>query len=105
VQITNPSWLSGIEGWAPNSVFRNIERNADGKRTYVEEDVYWDEHSNPYRQNIVAKINELSHEDRCREIDPQSVALSPTRGSKESPVFFVTCGSGKDALNVWFNVK
>ncbi|MBD8652333.1 hypothetical protein IFT66_14690 [Rhizobium sp. CFBP 13726] len=102
VKITSPTWLADREGWAPNIVFRNIERSSDGARIYVDTDLYWDEHSSPYKRSIVAKINEISRETRCREIQPDTIAMSPTRSLPGRPVFFVTCGTGAGAFNVWF---
>ena len=104
VQITSPDWLSSLKGWAPNSVFRNIERSGDGRRVYVESDVGWDETTRPFKKQIVEEINRISREPRCADIDPYTVALSPTRSSPGKPVFFVTCGMSTKPFNVWFEL-
>ena len=104
VQITSPDWLSSLKGWAPNSVFRNIERSGDGRRVYVESDVGWDETTLPFKRQIVNEINRISREPRCTDIDPYTVALSPTRSRPGKPVFFVTCGMNTTPFNVWFEL-
>lgn len=102
VQITSPDWLNFVKGWAPDTVFRNIERTGDGARIYVENDIDWDKDTEKFKPQIIAKINKLSGESRCASIDLSSIAMSPTKSSPGKPVFFVACGTGASTFNVWF---
>ena len=88
-------------------------RQADADRTTLEEaatnsrldadDFFWDEQTIPFQAEIVEIVNRITREhQRCRDPDPQSVALS-SRSSPGTPVFFVTCGQGVSAYNVWFS--
>ena len=103
VRIVTPDWLNTVTGWVPNAALREIGRGTDGARIYVAEDFYWDGDSAKYKPQIVAAVNRIARENRnCHEIDPSSVALSPTKSKPGDPVFFVTCGAGAGAFNVWF---
>jgi hypothetical protein len=103
VQIVTPDWLTHVRGWVPNDALREIERTASGKRVYVEDDFYWDDDTTQFKPQIVAVVNKIASENRnCGEIDTASVAKSPSRSKPNDPVFFVTCGSGANAFNVWF---
>jgi hypothetical protein len=103
VKITEPSWLADNMGWVPVSVLRGVEYNPDGKRVYTEADFFWESDTSAYRTELVAAVNKIVRETPgCEKIQPASLARSPTRGTPEDPVFFVTCESGGPAKNVWF---
>ena len=103
VRIVEPSWLTKVKGWVPNTVLREIERDDSGRRLIVEEDIYWDEETSQFRTEIVAILNRIVRENaRCEKIDMGAVSKSPSRSKPGEPVFFVTCNDGADAFNVWF---
>lgn len=103
VKIETPDWLTHVKGWVPNTVLREIERTESGGRIYIEDDFLWDEDTSQIKPQIVAVVNKIAHENRnCGQLDTSSVAKSPSRSSPGDPVFFVTCGSGANAFNVWF---
>ena len=103
VQIVTPDWLTHVAGWVQNEALRDIERTASGARVYVEADFYWDDDTSHFKPQIVTAVNRIKQENRnCRQIDTSSVAKSPSRSKPGDPVFFVTCGSGASAFNVWF---
>jgi hypothetical protein len=104
VQITSPDWLTHVKGWAPNSAFRNIERSTDGTRVFVEADVYWDKDTSPHKKRIVEEINRISRTKGCSDLDPATVALSPSKSTPTKKVFFVTCGFTSTPFNVWFEL-
>lgn len=104
VQITSPDWLTHVKGWAPNSVFRNIERSSDGARVFVEADVHWDKDTTPHKKRIVEEINRISRTEGCSDLDPATVAQSPSKSTPTKKVFFVTCGFTSKPFNVWFEL-
>lgn len=105
VQITSPDWLTFVRGWVPRKALRGVETSDDGERVYVEEDFHWDADTRRHKPQIIAVVNRIARDHPgcgSGRIDPQSVARSTSRGSSADPVFFVTCGSGTAAFNVWF---
>ncbi len=83
---------------------RGQMRDAAGVQVFTEEDFIWDKNTSPYKDIIVAAVNKIHRENsRCKEIDPSSAYLSGSKSSPGKPVFFVTCGSGAKAFNVWFS--
>ncbi|WP_139267157.1 hypothetical protein [Celeribacter indicus] len=103
VRIVTPDWLSDVGGWVPTAALRQIGRTEDDDRLYVEEDFHWDTDTAPFKPQVVTVVNRIARENRnCREIDTASVAKSPSRSGPGDPVFFVTCGSGMEAFNIWF---
>ena len=78
--------------------------SASSQRTLVESDFYWDAATEPHKDIIIRGVN-MVHRDntRCRTIDASSAYISSSRGSTSNPVFFVTCGSGANAFNVFFS--
>ena len=103
IQIVTPDWLTHVRGWVPSQSLRHIERTQSGRRLYVEADFFWDEDTENYSQAIVQAANQIAAENRnCETIQTSSVARSPTRSRPGDPVFFLTCGAGSQAFNVWF---
>ena len=103
VRITSPDWLSDVSGWAPSTALRVIERTETGQQLFTEPDFYWDDDTTTYKPQIIAAVNRIAAENRkCTPVDPGSVAKSPSRSTPGDPVFFVTCGAGVGAFNVWF---
>jgi hypothetical protein len=103
VQIVSPDWLADVKGWVPNKALRGIESADDGKRIYVDDDFNWDEDTSRYKSELVAIVNRIANENQnCFPIDPSSVAKSMSRSKPRKPVFYVTCGSGPGAYNIWF---
>lgn len=104
VQIVTPDWLTHVRGWVPNRALREIERSASGHRVFTTDDIYWDDDTSRFKEEIVSVVNRISHENsQCREIDAYSVAKSGSRSKPGEPVFYVTCNSGASAFNVWFS--
>ncbi len=103
IRITSPGWLTEVSGWAPSAALRVIERTETGQQLFTEPDFYWDKDTTTYKPQIITAVNRIAAENRkCTPVDPGSVAKSPSRSTPGDPVFFVTCGMGVDAFNVWF---
>ncbi|MFS8980891.1 hypothetical protein PO002_41945 [Cupriavidus necator] len=104
VQIVRPSWLTSHVGWVQSKVLRRRQYDAIGMVIFTEEDFLWDKKLSPYKKIVVAGVNSVYREnEQCGEISPETAYISPTRGTKADPVFFVTCGTPPDALNVYFS--
>lgn len=105
IEVTKPEWLrESHKGWVASRFLREQARDATGVRVFNEEDFIWDGKTSPHKEIIVAAVNKIHRENsRCEEIDPSSAYLSGSKSSPENPVFFVTCGSGANAFNVWFS--
>lgn len=106
VQVTKPEWLTHVRGWVKRDVL-SVPRARGEARTFVVDDIYWDDKTRPYQVLIVKALNRIHREDpRCRtDIDPGTVARAASKGDSANPVFFVTCGSGAGVVNVFFNEK
>lgn len=71
---------------------------------FTEEDFYWDKKTKEYKDLIVHMVNEIHRKNpKCMTIDPATAAMSSTKGTASDPVFFVTCGEGINAFNVFFS--
>ncbi len=105
IEVVNPDWLrDSHRGWVASRFLRGQMRDAAGVQVFTEEDFIWDKNTSPYKDIIVAAVNKIHRENsRCKEIDPSSAYLSGSKSSPGKPVFFVTCGSGAKAFNVWFS--
>lgn len=105
IQVIRPDWLKDShKGWIASRFLRKQMRDAAGVQTFTEEDFIWDKITSPYKGIIVAGVNKIHRENsRCKEIDPSSAYLSGSKSSPGKPVFYVTCGSGAAAFNVWFS--
>lgn len=72
-------------------------------KPFVESDFYWDKHTKPYKKLLVEQVNRIRENNpKCRDAEP-NVYMSPTKGTKENPVFFVICGKGNEIHNVFFS--
>jgi hypothetical protein len=83
-------------------------KTAETRRAYVESDFYWDAETNPYRQRLVEVVAATWPKvPGCREIDPGTLAYSPSRTTSfgKGPTFFVTCANPADVpFNYWFTL-
>lgn len=94
----------GIWNSKPENKEENNAPPQKQPKIFVEKDFYFDKHNAPYKEIIIAGVNKVYKEHpQCTTIDPGSATISSSKGSKENPVFFVTCGSGQNAFNVWFS--
>ena len=107
IQVDKPDWLrKSHRGWVASRYLRKDERDDMGVRVFTEADFIWDKNIAPYKDIIIAGVNKIHRENiRCKEIDTSSAYISGTRSTPGGPVFFVTCGSGANAFNVWFSKK
>ncbi|MDR6265287.1 hypothetical protein [Roseobacter sp. N2S] len=104
VQIVTPDWLTHVRGWVPNEALREIERTASGQRVFKSDDIYWDDDTSSFKDEIIKIVNRIARENnQCKKIDTYSIAKSGSRSKPSEPVFFVTCNSGASAFNVWFS--
>ena len=106
VWVVEPDWLSDSHrGWIASRFLRPIERDTGGKRIFTEEDFIWDKKTRSYKDLIVRGVNKIHrYNERCGEIDPASAYIS-SKSTSANPIFFVTCGSGAQAFNVFFSKK
>ena len=103
IQVIEPDWLTHVVGWVPVAALRPIERDRSGERTYVESDFYWDEHTTPFKEPLIANVNKIVREnDRCESVDPGTLSRSGDRSRPGNPVFFITCNNDRGPFNVWF---
>ena len=76
--------------------------SASPSEVFSEADIYWTEHTEPFRNLLVTAVNNVARNNsRCRKLDPGSVDRSLSRGTDDDPVFYVTC---EDASGLPFNV-
>ena len=105
IHVDKPEWLRDSHvGWVPSNVLKGEPRDAQGHRLYTEADFSWDNNTRPHKAIIVSGVNKIHRENpRCRDIDTGSAYISGSKGTKKNPVFFVTCGTGRHAHNVFFS--
>lgn len=105
VAVTDPDWLRDSHiGWVPSSALRGRVVDQAGKEVFTEADFLWDQTIEPYKEIIIAGVNKVHRENsRCTAIDASSAYISSSRGTPADPVFFVTCGEGFNAFNVFFS--
>ncbi|MBN49956.1 MAG: hypothetical protein CMN85_10475 [Spongiibacteraceae bacterium] len=86
------------------AIFLATSVGTNAAPTYTEKDIYIDDKTRPYKDLIVAGINKVARENsRCKRMEPSSAYISGSRGTKDNPVFFVTCYEGNNPFNVWFS--
>lgn len=104
MEVVTPDWLTHVRGWVPSASLRAIQSTASGKRVYVDADFSWDGDTRKYAEEIVTVINQISQENnKCGTIDTGTLSLSSSRSTPNKSVFYVTCGTGGQAFNVWFS--
>lgn len=105
IAVTDPDWLSDSHiGWVPSSALRGRVVDQAMKEVFTEADFIWDQTIEPYKDIIIAGVNKVHRENsRCTTIDASSAYISSSRGTPADPVFFVTCGEGFNAFNVFFS--
>lgn len=105
IRVTDPDWLSSShKGWVLSKFLRKKQTDAAGKEIFTEKDFIWDNNTSPYKEVIVAGVNKVYRENaRCKDIDPSSAYISSSKGTKDNPVFFVTCGKGRNTFNAFFS--
>lgn len=105
VKVTDPDWLSkSHRGWVLSKFLRKKQTDASGKEVFTEKDFIWDKNTSPYKEIIIAGVNKVYRENaRCKDIDPSSAYISGSKDTKENPVFFVTCGKGRNTFNAFFS--
>lgn len=105
VQVKEPEWLSTTHvGWVPSKVLRPVLRASSGGERFTEQDFQWDSKIFRHKGLIVDSVNRIHREvPGCNVIDPYSAYLSGQRSSPSKPVFFVACGRGAQAFNVYFS--
>jgi len=83
-----------------------IFSNESFAKTFTEKDFYWDDATTPYKEIIIKGVNKVYKENsRCKIIDPSSAYISSSKGTKNNPVFYVTCGKGQNTFNAFFSKK
>lgn len=104
IRVTEPeSFRNTHAGWVQSSVLLKKKVDSAGVKVITESDVIWDKDTKPYKSIIVEGLNKIHRENaNCKEIDSM-VIKSKTKSTKVNPVFFVTCGSGAKAVNVFFS--
>lgn len=103
IKISEPSWLTHVEGWVKSNVLRPIIRDEKNNRIYTEEDFYWDNISKKYNNDMVDAMNFLNASGICKGMQPYSLSYSRTRSTTNLDVFYITCGEGGQAKNIFFN--
>lgn len=105
IKVTKPEWLATY-GWVKREILATPRAGSEA-RTFTEKDIYWDKRTKPYKEMIIKAVNRIHREDpRCKEdIDAGTVSQSTNRGTPSNPVFFVTCGTGTNVVNVYFSAE
>ncbi|BET59162.1 hypothetical protein [Geobacter sp. 60473] len=104
VKVTEPDWLRESHiGWVQSTALRKPKKEASGAQIFTDADFTWDKKTSTYKSVIIAGVNKIHRDNpRCKDIDPSSTYMSNSKGTKSDPVFFVTCGKGANAFNVFF---
>jgi hypothetical protein len=105
INVTDPDWLrESHKGWVPSKTLRQQMKNPKGVEVFTEQDFIWDKKTSLYKKIIMAGVNKIHRENsQCKDIDPTTAYISGNKGTKSDPVFFVTCGKGAGAFNVFFS--
>lgn len=88
------------------NVIADTPRIAAESHEYIDKDFYWDKNTTPWKAVIIKGVNKIHRENpRCTNLDPGSVDVSLSKGTKSNPVFYVTClhalPSASRALPSW----
>jgi hypothetical protein len=104
IRVVEPEWLRDTHrGWVAN---RFLLSDQEFTQTgFTEADIFFDDQTWPYKDLIVQAVNKIAREDpRCKDsLDLGLVTMSPSKSKPGKPVFFVTCGIGVKAVNVYFS--
>ena len=75
------------------------------RRTFVESEFYWDKYNRAYKDLIVKGANKVFRENpRCHTLDPESATTSISKGTKNDPMFYVSCKTEDgEPFNVFFS--
>lgn len=105
VRVQEPDWLRNSHiGWVETRSLRKKKTDAQGVVVFTDADFHWDKRTAPYKNIVIAGVNKVHREnERCKTIDPTTATRSPSKGSADDPVFFVTCGRGASAFNAYFS--
>lgn len=105
IRVTDPSYLSeSHRGWVESKYLRAKKTDLSGAEVFTEADFSFTDKTRPYKNIIIEGVNKVHREkSRCKKIDPSSAYISGSKGTKSNPVFFVTCGEGIKAFNVFFS--
>lgn len=84
------------------------EYNYNKAETFTERDFVWDDKIRPYKKIIIAGVNMVHRKNpACKHLTLSSVYISPIKGSKDDPVFFIPCGNdwaeNPQMVNVFFS--
>jgi hypothetical protein len=103
IQVVEPDWLHFVKGWVETKYLLQTSQSGEN-RVFTEEDIYWDINTKDYKEGILKELNRIHKENPIctNAMDTGTVTKSPTKSTPGNPVFFVTCGSGVNAKNVWF---
>jgi hypothetical protein len=105
VRVVDPEWIAQTHvGWVASSVLREQDVGTDGVETFTEADFLWDSKTSRHKKLVVTAVNKIHSENpHCKDIDPTSASLSGARSTPKKPVFYVACGTGPKAFNVFFS--
>lgn len=107
VQIVEPDYLQDQIGWVERSVLDTPL--APGEiRDFTADAFHWDKYTTKDKKLIMQAVNRIHREDpRCKDrIEPSTASLSDAQTKqKDFPVYYVTCGEGLSAVNVYFDSK
>ncbi|UZP67834.1 hypothetical protein N1030_02345 [Desulfovibrio mangrovi] len=103
--ISTHSAPNETSGWIPKSSLRIINKTSKGQRIYTIQDIYWDEYTSNNKKQFTNAINYLhQHNTLCmKNIDPETLTKSPSKSTKNHPIYFVTCGNSNEMRNVFFD--
>jgi len=105
IRVTDPEWLSDShQGWVASKFLRGKKIDVSGKEVFTEADFLFDKNTKRYKDIIISGVNKIHRENsKCKDIRTSSAYISSSKGSKSDPVFFVTCGQGRNSFNVFFS--
>ncbi|OWJ78726.1 hypothetical protein [Haematobacter genomosp. 1] len=102
VRTMNESADTSSVGWVPNGALAFPQPNTTTVRSIVMKEVPWTAQTKKYRDKILLILNSIARDNPyCRSLDPATLEVSE-RGTREDPVFFVTCEGGDIPFNIWF---
>ena len=91
IKISEPSWLSHVEGWVKSSVLLSIVHDDKGNRIYREENFHWDDVSKKYKKDMVDAMNFLYESGLCKGIH---CPFPNPRAQKSWMCFILLAGKG-----------